>query len=129
MDIHASVMTYLMPNAQSGGPLNANFKLGTVNLDQDVPKGNPNAQDGVFRLRQGIERFLITDINNPAAAAKALSTIPVVWDQASGMNVANFNHVPGGCNVLYLDGHVAFTRYPGEFPVDKDTVALSVFSD
>ena len=128
-DIHASVMTYLMPNAQSGGPLNANFKLGTVNLDQDVPKGNANAPDGVLRLKQGVERFLITDVNNPGAAAKASSAIPVAWDQASAMTVANFNHVPGGCNVLYLDGHVAFLRYPGEFPVDTNTVALSVFSD
>ena len=128
-DIHASVMTYLMPNAQSGVPLDADFKLGTVNMDQDIPKGNANAPDGVLRLRQGIERFLITDINNPAATAEAASTVPVTWDQASGMTVANFNHVPGGCNVLYLDGHAAFTRYPGEFPVDEATVALPVFSD
>ncbi len=128
-DIHAAVMTYLMPNAQSGDPFNANFNLGVVNLDQDVPAGNVNAPNGVLRLRQGIERFLITDINNPAASAKASSIVPVVWDQASGLNVANFNHIPGGCNVLYLDGHVDFTRYPGSFPVDKATVALPVFSD
>ena len=35
-----------------------------------------------------------------------------------------FNHVPGGVNVLYLDGHVKFARYGGpgldaEFPVNK----------
>jgi prepilin-type processing-associated H-X9-DG protein len=23
-----------------------------------------------------------------------------------------FNHIPGGSNVLYMDGHVKFIRYP-----------------
>lgn len=128
-DIHAAVMAHIMPNAQSGAPLNVDFMLGTVDMDKDVPKGNLNAPDGVARLRQGIERFLVTDINNPAATAEAASTIPVEWDQASGMTVANFNHLPGGSNVLFLDGHAAFTRFPGDFPVDKATVMLPVFSD
>lgn len=128
-DIHAAVMAQIMPNAQSGAPLNGDFMLGTVDMDKDVPKGDTNAPDGVARLRQGIERFLITDINNPAMSAEAASTIPVLWDQASGMTVVNFNHVPGGSNVLFLDGHVTFTRFPGKFPVDKATVMLPVFSD
>jgi beta-lactamase regulating signal transducer with metallopeptidase domain len=34
----------------------------------------------IYRLREGIERFLITDINNPAASALAQSIIPVVWE-------------------------------------------------
>jgi len=25
--------------------------------------------------------------------------------------VGLFNHIPGGCNVLFLDGHVEFIRY------------------
>ena len=32
----------------------------------------------------------------------------------------NFNHIPGGCNVLYMDGHVEFLKYQGtggKFPV------------
>ena len=33
-----------------------------------------------YRLREGIERFFITDINNPAAGAKAQSSIPVMFD-------------------------------------------------
>ena len=33
-----------------------------------------------------------------------------------------FNHVPGGSNVLFMDGHVSFLKYPaggvgGRFPV------------
>ena len=66
----------------------------------------------VYRLREGIERFLITDINNPAQGAQAQSTIFIMFDLlGQGNAIAYFNHVPGGCNVLYLDGHVEFVRY------------------
>jgi len=69
----------------------------------------------IYRLREGIERFMITDINNPAASAKAQSVIPVMWDQID--EDVDFTHMPGGCNVLYLDGHVEFLRNPGPHPV------------
>jgi prepilin-type N-terminal cleavage/methylation domain-containing protein/prepilin-type processing-associated H-X9-DG protein len=69
--------------------------------------------DTVYRLREGIERFLITDINNPTAGAAAQSTIFIMFDHVSDI-VDGFNHIPGGCNVLYLDGHVSFIRYIGE---------------
>ncbi|MFO7974336.1 MAG: DUF1559 domain-containing protein [Candidatus Hydrogenedentota bacterium] len=77
----------------------------------------------VYRLREGIERFFITDINNPAAGAMAQSEVPVMWDTIwqpaieDGINFSYFSHVPGGGNVLYMDGHVEFIRYPGEWPV------------
>lgn len=64
----------------------------------------------VYRLREGIERFLITDINNPASNAHAQSTLPIMFDKVS-TNVGDYNHIPGGSNVLYLDGHVEFIRY------------------
>jgi len=90
--------------------------------------------DMIYRLREGIERFFITDINNPAGSAKAQSELPTlldVWgttkklseveDDSPAAAVAVFNHIPGGANVLYLDGHVEFKRYVpnggGEFPV------------
>ena len=71
-----------------------------------------------YRFREGIERFFITDINNPAGSSMAQSELPLMWDQVS-MDVEEFNHVPGGANVLYLDGHVSFIRYPGAWPIDK----------
>ena len=71
-----------------------------------------------YRLREGIERFFITDINNPAGSAQAQSVIPVQWDWLGTVPSA-FNHVPGGCNVLYLDGHAEFIRDPGKFPVSR----------
>ena len=80
--------------------------------------------DILYRLREGIERFLITNINNAAQGAQAASTIPVSWDHVS-TNVGDFSHVPGGANVLYLDGHVDFLRYPGDrFPLTPDSARI-----
>lgn len=85
--------------------------------------GNAGIGDTVFRLREGIERFLITDINNPAASAKGQSEIFVYWDTISSA-VSDFNHIPGGSNVLYLDGHVSFIRYPGDAPVNENVAEM-----
>ena len=83
--------------------------------------------DTASRLREGIERFLITDINNPAASARAQSEVPTLWDSFgsnefddSGSAAAIFNHLPGGCNVLFMDGHAQFIRYPDAFPIVDD---------
>ena len=75
----------------------------------------------IYRLREGIERFMITDINNPAASAMAQSEIPIMWDAIENPATQEgddieFHHIPGGVNALYLDGHVEFVRYPGAFP-------------
>lgn len=84
-------------------------------VDQDlIADGAGNADgDTVYRLREGVERFLISDINNPAARAQAQSNIWIMFDTIStdGGADARFNHLPGGCNVLYMDGHVDFVRY------------------
>lgn len=89
------------------------------------PCGNGNS-DTIFHLREGIERFLITDINNPGASAQAQSEVFIMWDKTSAQ-VTDFNHVPGGANVLYLDGHVEFTKYPGEPPVTAPTAVITAF--
>jgi prepilin-type N-terminal cleavage/methylation domain-containing protein/prepilin-type processing-associated H-X9-DG protein len=110
---------------QANGGVEAQKKV-----DEDIDVGNTsyaNYGNGggntVYRFREGIERFLITDINDPGASAKAQSNIFVMFDLlGQGQGVKYFNHVPGGCNVLYLDGHVEFIRYQesntaGEPPV------------
>ncbi len=84
------------------------------------------------RVKEGGERFFITDINNPAAGAKAQSTVPVMWDTwnttvtygAENSGVGRFNHVPGGSNVLYMDGHVRFVRYQEDCPMKNDPVTF-----
>jgi len=115
-------------------------------MDRDIPEGIENQYSWVpvldflhdtsglggtmYRLREGIERFLITDINNPAGSARAQSEIPVMWDQCQfrimtlGGSPITFNHVPGGSNILYMDGHVEFQRYPGDFPLDPGYMRL-----
>ncbi|MDX9973090.1 MAG: DUF1559 domain-containing protein [FCB group bacterium] len=84
-----------------------------------VLQGNAGG-DFIFRIKDGIERFLITDVNNVSSANLAQSTVPVMWDQIND-DAEDFSHVPGGCNVLYLDGHVEFLKYPMEdtLPVTK----------
>jgi len=93
----------------------------------DLPEESGNGGGTtIYRLRLGIERFLITDINNPAASAIAASEVPVMWDEIFGTPdmIGSFNHVPGGINVLYLDGHVEFIRYPGSFPCTRSWVKV-----
>ena len=100
--------------------------------DLDVGEGNGNAGGStIYRLRQGIERFLITDINNPAASAEAASELPVMWDEIFGSErIGSFNHIPGGINCLFFDGHVEFLKYPGSFPCTRSWVALvKLFAD
>lgn len=93
-------------------------------VDEDWPlQTSMNGQATIYRLREGIERFFITDINNPAAGAQAQSTIAIMWDQVSE-EASHFNHVPGGSNLLYMDGHVEFIRYPGDFPCDEGGILL-----
>lgn len=78
-------------------------------FDDDLAVGDTP----IHRIREGIERFYITDINNPAGSAIAQSEIPVMWDWPD-------NHQQGwGGNVLYMDGHVKWQKYPGEFPMTE----------
>ena len=86
-------------------------------VDRDIPYSEYGGDGRVlYRIREGIERFMITDINNPAASSKAQSDITVFFDELS-TDIHEFNHIPGGANVLFMDGHVEFIKYPGDFPV------------
>lgn len=88
-----------------------------------------NSGQTVYRLREGIERFLITDINNPAASAEAQSEIPLMFDSISGAFAGDFSHIPGGANVLYMDGHVEFLKYPSDFPVSRSWSSVMALSE
>jgi prepilin-type N-terminal cleavage/methylation domain-containing protein/prepilin-type processing-associated H-X9-DG protein len=99
------------------GAANAASGDGRVSLhDFRVSPANAGTQAGggdvIFRLREGIERFLVTDINNPASSAASQSTIPVMWDHLTPQ-IMGSSHVPAGMNVLYMDGHVRFEHYLG----------------
>ncbi len=89
--------------------------------------GSDGVSHIVYAMREGIERFMITDINNPAGSAKAQSSIPMACDSFAGISAtlnsgdadhtARFNHIPGGANVLYMDGHVEYVKFPGKYPL------------
>jgi prepilin-type N-terminal cleavage/methylation domain-containing protein/prepilin-type processing-associated H-X9-DG protein len=119
-----------IPNSAAafGTYIDTGFVGAIITVATQVATGNPAAvldeldfttQDGVdrtaYRMREGIERFFITDINNPASGTTAQSELWVLYDIVSTIP-SNFNHVPGGGNVLYMDGHVEFHRYPGPTP-------------
>jgi len=103
-------------------------------VDEDWPfedsGANPlliGGKDTAWRLREGIERFFITDINNAAASAQAQSEIVLMHDAVSEES-AHFNHVPGGANILYMDGHVAHIRWvPGTEETNPFPVNLAGF--
>jgi prepilin-type N-terminal cleavage/methylation domain-containing protein/prepilin-type processing-associated H-X9-DG protein len=68
-------------------------------------------------LAEGIERYLITDVLHPERAKSAASQVVVYWDNSRGIfaqvgNTHEFNHAPSGGNILYLDGHVEYSRFP-----------------
>lgn len=92
---------------------------GLITNQQGNAKGNR-----ILRLREGIERFLITDINNPAASARAQSEIQISGDIAS-VTPTGFNHIPGGSNVLFMDGHVEFRKYGEDGFTSKAFAALT----
>ncbi len=81
----------------------------------------PSSPDeGIVRIREGVERYFITDINNPAAGALAQSQIPVLIEWPD-------RHVASGTmggNVLFMDGHVEFMAYPGKFPMTEEAMDI-----
>ncbi len=90
--------------------------LGQSNfMDEDLIVFGGHAPGGgniYRRTRIDAGRIFITDINNPANSAVADSQLPVLFDSSSDSGRIIMNHEPLGGNVLYLDGHVEFRRYP-----------------
>lgn len=71
----------------------------------------------IYRIKEGNERFMVTDVNNPQTSAMAQSEIAGMMDQFGNVGAIQFfNHVPGGCNVLFMDGHVDWIPYVAPSP-------------
>ncbi len=88
---------------------------------QWVGNGGTNT---VYRFREGIERYMITDINNAGSGFRGQSQLVVMYDQGSTF-VEGFNHIPGGSNLLFLDGHVEFEKYPGRPPLAPNNMWIT----
>lgn len=107
-------------------------------FNEDLPVDETIASTGlnvIPRLRKGVETLFNKDPDNPAAGNRASSEIPVFWDRtesysygapagAASSGVTMFNHIPGGANVLYLDGHVEFVGYREKFPMTQEAIAI-----
>ncbi len=120
-----------------GNAPNTEFTLEETTLAADVVLRGTGGGSILYRLREGIERFFITDINNPAGSAMSQSSIPIMMDTIGGGGVTSeanraalyrpaFNHLPGGANVLYFDGHVEFMKYKSGFPVHPYQAAWGI---
>jgi prepilin-type N-terminal cleavage/methylation domain-containing protein/prepilin-type processing-associated H-X9-DG protein len=123
----AGIVNGIVPNYPPTGSVAKAIAINAItgkNVGVTQGLGNGGG-DTVYHFKEGIERFLITDINNPAGATIAQSSTFVMWDRLS-TDPANFNHVPGGSNVLYMDGHVEFIKFPGKAPVSK---LMATFDD
>ena len=88
-------------------------------FDSDITLPAPQDDTKVYRIREGIERFFITDINNPAASSHAQSETWILQDDLNSQNPQYMNHIPGGGNVLYMDGHVEFVKFPTKTPFSR----------
>jgi len=119
----------VIPNSTTGFPSAINDSMmGRFAAQLSAHAGQPgggeydedlNFSGGrLYRIRDGVERFFIENINRPSADAVGQSDVAIMYDLASS-TAGEFNHVPGGSNVLYMDGHVQFIRYPGDFPVSR----------
>ncbi|GMV93492.1 MAG: hypothetical protein AMXMBFR82_32700 [Candidatus Hydrogenedentota bacterium] len=115
--------------------------LGDIDIEDaagalSIPAGNygNGGTNTLFRYREGVERFMITDINNPAGSSMAQSEIWIYFDTVTttvSISRVDFNHIPGGSNVLYMDGHVEFMRYDegGDAPCNGNSargIAVSI---
>jgi prepilin-type processing-associated H-X9-DG protein len=113
------LMPYYVGTAQ-GFPSTADKDANMAETGMNEPVGSGNGGSNmVYRLKDGVERFLITDINNAGSANVSQSSVWIMFDLVATTPSA-FNHVPGGSNVLYMDGHVEFKKYSkdGEVPVN-----------
>jgi prepilin-type processing-associated H-X9-DG protein len=115
----AVLMPYYLGTAH-GFPPTADRDADMADPDMNEPIGSGNGGGNtLYRLKDGIERFLITDINNAGGANTAQGSIWIMFDLIATTPSA-FNHIPGGANVLYMDGHVEFKKYSteGDVPVN-----------
>jgi prepilin-type N-terminal cleavage/methylation domain-containing protein/prepilin-type processing-associated H-X9-DG protein len=125
MDFTTAVAGFFNDAPNHWGPAPDKIDLNYMLQDITYTDAAIGGSRTLYFLREGVERFMITDINNPAASAVAQSEMAVYFDQfGPGDNIRWSNHVPGGSNVLFMDGHVEFLKYPDKYPLSKTFMAV-----
>jgi len=116
-----------------------NFEVGFMDENLAIPwdsslGGNPIGHapgntNIFYRTAIGIGKVFISDINDPAMDYESDSDIPVMFDSYSFYGKGSMNHeVPFGGNVLFLDGHTEFVKYPDKdfrLPYTRDFVEFA----
>ena len=88
-----------------------------MEVDLTVPAGGgANGGTVLYRLQEGVEKAYAAEAGSPADLAGIANTIPLLIEPPD-------NHKPTGSNILFLDGHVEFRRYPGEWPMTEATMS------
>ena len=120
-DTEVCYVGYMLLNDEMGIALLDHYEalgpkaIRTIDIDLGdaiVPLRRGDSTSTILRLRKGIERYLVTDINGAAAGNFAQWYIPVMWEMPDTATRA------GGW-VLYMDGHTEWQEYPGEFPMTE----------
>ena len=98
--------------------------------EDDIPfTDSEGVPQTLRRLREGVERMFVTDINNPGSGEPSQTHLAVMWDQV-GVSLftpdgsISFNHPPDGGNVLFMDGHAEFVKLSTRFPVSHAWITL-----
>ena len=104
-----TLFSYLQEGSEAEMSWQYFMDIADNDLHVTAPLGNGGG-DTIRRIAKGVERFFVTDCHDPGAAAMFQSTVFVMMD-TYGPSKDYFNHIPGGCNVLFMDGHVEFIRY------------------
>lgn len=91
--------------------------LGTIDfMKKDLPSlGNhgPGAGGRFYRTHDGVTKVFQLSVDRPELGAASDTEIPVLFDNMSYAGKLTPNHVvPLGGNVLFMDGHTEFRRYP-----------------
>ncbi|MCL4216022.1 MAG: hypothetical protein KJ052_03315 [Candidatus Hydrogenedentes bacterium] len=104
---------YLMHDDTSGQQYLKAYREGSqplmANEDVELPDGT-----WLMRLREGIQRFMITDINDPNQGNYHAARAPISWTMPDDGK---------GGYVLYLDGHVEWVDMGSKFPMTEEFIA------
>ncbi|MCP4645364.1 MAG: hypothetical protein GY851_33280 [bacterium] len=84
----------------------------------------PLESGSMYRTRAGVGRFFLTPTKAGRAEMELIESklaimhdAPNPYPSSGGVpSAANFCHTPPGGNVLYMDGHVGFVKYPRKWP-------------
>lgn len=80
-------------------------------------------QTELFRLSDHVEGEVMDPPASYFGGLISQANIPVLFDHVTNAP-AGSSHIPRGGNILYLDGHVRFVKFPAHFPQSESWVKV-----